>query len=49
MGKGRVYTVGALDGELLLLLDEVGAADEAHGDFFAELVQELEHLGAHIL
>jgi hypothetical protein len=30
---------------LLLLLDEIGAADEANGDFVAEFGEELEHLG----
>lgn len=31
--------------ELLLLLCEVGAADEADGDFVAEGGEELEHFG----
>jgi hypothetical protein len=33
--------------ELLLLLGEVGAADEADGYFLAEVVEELEHFGGY--
>lgn len=35
--------------ELLLLLGEVGAADEANGDFLAQLREDLEDFGGHAL
>ena len=40
---------GAGGAELLLLLGEVGAADEADGDFVAEGGEELEHFGGDCL
>jgi hypothetical protein len=48
LGEAEVEEVGdgdARGAELFLLLGEVGAADEADGDFVAEGGEELEHLG----
>ena len=48
LGEAEVEEVGDGDAggaELLLLLGQVGAADEADGDFVAEGGEELEHLG----
>jgi hypothetical protein len=48
LGEAEVEEVGHGDAggaELFLLLGEVGAADEADGDFVAEGGEELEHLG----
>ena len=47
LGEAKVEQGGyvdAADAQLLLLLYEVGAADEADGDLVAELREELEHL-----
>lgn len=52
LGEAKVEEGGYGDGggaELFLLLDEVGAADEADGDFVAESGEELEHFGGDIL
>ena len=46
--KGRDGDVGGL-AELLLLLDEVGAADEANGAFLAEGGEESEGFGRSFL
>ena len=45
--EAKVEEGGYVDGaaDLLLLLDHVGAADVADGDFVAEFGQELQHLG----
>lgn len=45
--EAKVEEGGDVDGaaELLLLLDEVGAADETDGDLVAELGEELQHFG----
>lgn len=48
LSEAEVEEVGDGDAggaELLLLLGQVGAADEADGDFVAEGGEELEHLG----
>lgn len=48
LGKAEVEEVGdgdARGAQLLLLLGEVGAADEANGDLVTEGGEELEHLG----
>lgn len=52
LGEAKVEEGRDVDGrraELLLLLDEVGAADEADGDFLAEAREEVEHLGRRAL
>lgn len=48
-GRRGELTVDAVDAQLLLLLDQVGPADEANGNLLAELLEELEHLRRHKL